>query len=82
MSRDTHLPQCPNKAEYRYAWGSKILHGCHQHANAMAALSNAIGVSFHAEPDIDGMMGNLQCEHRDDLDDNRDKSKEIVYEKN
>lgn len=73
INHNTKLPQCPNKAEYRYAWGNEILHGCHKHANAMAALSAAIGSPFHAEPDVDGMMGNLQCEQRDDLDkDNKE----------
>jgi hypothetical protein len=66
MSRDTKLPQCPSGAEYRYAWGNKIVHGCHRHANAMAALANVIGAQFHAEVDFDG-LGVLQCEHRDDL---------------
>lgn len=67
MSRDTHLPQCPAMAEYRYAWGNKIIHGCHRHANAMKALSDAIGSPFHAEPDFDS-LGRLQCEQRDDLE--------------
>lgn len=67
MSRDYNLPQCPNRAEYRYAWGNKIIHGCHQHANAMATLSKFMGAPFTAEPDTDGMMSRLQCEQRDDL---------------
>lgn len=71
INHDTRLPQCPNKAEYRYAWGSQIIHGCHQHANAMKIISDAIGASFSAEVDTDGIMGNLQCEQRNDLDDSQ-----------
>lgn len=67
MSRNNELPQCPNMAEYRYAWGSKIIHGCHQHANAMNTIASVIGASFEAEVDFDG-LGRLQCEHRDDLE--------------
>lgn len=67
INHNTKLPQCPNKAEYRYAWGSEIIHGCHQHANAMKQISDAIGAAFSAEPDLEGIWGNLQCEQRDDL---------------
>lgn len=75
MSRDTHLPQCPNPAEYRYAWGDKIMHGCHRHANVMANLAAAIGSGFNAEPDTDGMLTGLQCEHRDDLPKKNEEAK-------
>lgn len=67
MSRDTHLPQCPNMAEYRYAWGDKIMHACHKHTNAMHKLVGAIGTQLTVEIDFDG-LGVLQCEHRDDLE--------------
>jgi hypothetical protein len=69
------LPKCPNAAEYRYAWGGKILHGCHKHANAMAALSNVMGAPFSAEPDVDGMATGRQCEHSDDLPKDNEEGK-------
>lgn len=68
------MKDCPNKAEYRYAWGDKIMHGCHQHANAMKALSDAIGSSFNAEPDVDGMREGKMCEHKDDLGEETDEN--------
>lgn len=67
MSRDTDKLQCPLMADYRYAWGNKIIHGCYRHANAMSALSAAIGSPFHAEPDFES-AGRLKCEQRDDLE--------------
>lgn len=63
----SELPNCPNKSEYIYGWAGKIMHACHQHANAMAAVAQAMGAPFSAEPDKAGMAEGKMCDHKDDL---------------
>lgn len=62
------LADCPNASEYIYGWAGKIMHACHQHANAMASLSKAMGAPFSAEPDTAGMAIGRMCDHKDDLE--------------
>ena len=59
--------KCPNKALFILPWAGKILKVCHQHANAMVMIANAIGSPIEVQPLSSALLLEEDCMGKNDF---------------